>query len=97
MSFLDQVHPEIVGALDAHQAERYRAIGDDPPKGREMTDAVNRETRASLPPTEVEITEITIPGPDCEIPLAIYQPPGRRPARGTALVSRWWLYRWRRA
>ena len=76
MSFLDQVDPEIVDALDAYQADRYRAIGDDPPKGREMTDAVNREARANLPPTEVDITESTIPGPDCDIPLAIYQPPG---------------------
>ena len=46
MPFLDQVDPEIAGALDDHQADRYRAIGDDPPKGREMTDAVNRLKRA---------------------------------------------------
>lgn len=82
MSFLDQVDPEIAGALDAHQAERYRAIGDDPPKGREMTDAVNLEARANLPPTEVEIAELTIPGPDCDIPLALYQPPGPGPRGG---------------
>ena len=82
MSFLDQVDPEIVGALDSHQAERYRAIGDDPPKGREMTDEVNRESRAKLPPTEVEISELTIAGPDCDIPLAVYQPPGAGPRGG---------------
>ena len=82
MSFIDQVHPEIVDALDAHQTERYRQIGDDPPLGREMTDAVNRETRAKLPPTEVEISELTIAGPDCDIPLAIYQPPGAGPRGG---------------
>ena len=82
MSFIDKVDPEIVGAIDAHQAERYRAIGDDPPKGREMTDTVNRETRAKLPPTEVAITESTIPGPDCDIPLAIYQPPVSAPRGG---------------
>ena len=82
MSFLDQVDPEIVGALDAYQADRYRAIGDDPPKGREMTDAVNREMRASLPPSDVQITEFKIPGPDCDIPLAIYQTPGSGPRGG---------------
>ncbi|MCY4062490.1 MAG: alpha/beta hydrolase [Chloroflexi bacterium] len=82
MSFLDLVDPEIVDALDAHQAERYRAIGDDPPLGREMTDEVNLEARAKLPPTDVEITELTIPGPDCELPLAVYQPPVPGPRGG---------------
>ena len=82
MLFIDHVDPGILHALTAHQAERYRAIGDDPPKAREMTDAVNRETRANLPPTDVEITELTIPGPDCDIPLAIYQPPGPSPRGG---------------
>ncbi len=82
MSFLDQVDPEIVDALIADQAERYRAIGDDPLRGREMTDAVNREARDKLPPTAVNITELTIPGPDCELPLAIYQPPGPAPRGG---------------
>lgn len=82
MSFLDQVDPGIVGTINSYTAERYRAIGDDPAKGREMTDAVNREMRAKLPPTEVAIKELTIPGPDCELPLAIYQPPGAGPRGG---------------
>jgi len=82
MSFIDQVDPEIVGALNSYTAERYRAIGDDPPKAREMTDAVNREMRANLPPTVIEISELTIPGPDCDIPLAVYQPPGPGPRGG---------------
>lgn len=82
MPFIDQVDPEIVGALNSYTAERYRAIGDDPPKAREMTDAVNRESRANLPPTDVTITELSIPGPDCEIPLAIYQPPASAPRGG---------------
>ena len=33
MSFLDKVDPEIVGALDAHQAERYRRSATIRPKG----------------------------------------------------------------
>lgn len=82
MFFINQIDPEIVGALDSHQAERYRKIGDDPPKGRKMTDAVNRKMRANLPPTEVAITELTIPGPDCDIPLAVYQPPEPAPRGG---------------
>ncbi len=82
MSFIDQVDPEIVGALTAQQAERYRTIGDNPPLARAMTDAVNRESRANLPPTDVEISELTIPGPDCDIPLAIYQPPSPGPRGG---------------
>ncbi len=82
MSFIDKIDPEIADALTAHQAERYRAIGDDPARGRAMTDAVNREAQASLPPTDVEISELTIPGPDCEIPLAIYQPSRSAPRGG---------------
>ena len=82
MPFVDQVDPEIVGALTAQQAERYRAIGDNPPLARAMTEAVNRESRASLPPTAVEIAELTIPAPDCDIPLAVYQPPASAPRGG---------------
>lgn len=82
MSFSDRIDPEIVHALATYPAERYIAIGEDPPKAREMTEAINREMRANLPPTDVTIEEMTIPGPDCEIPTAIYQPPGPAPRGG---------------
>ena len=47
-----------------------------------MTRTMNLEMRASLPPTDVTIEEMTIPGPDCEIPVVIYQPPGPAPRGG---------------
>ncbi len=82
MSFYDKLDPEIAHAIDHNPAERYIAIGDDPPKGREMTIANNREARANLPPTDVTIGERTIPGPDGDIPIVIYQPPGPAPRGG---------------
>ncbi len=82
MSFTDHIDPEVLHALDTYPAERYIAVGDDPPKARAMTEAINREMRANLPPTDVTIKELTIPGPDCEIPLAIYQPPAPAPRGG---------------
>jgi len=82
MSFIDRIDPTIAHALATYPAERYIAIGDDPPKAREMTEAINREMRANLPPTDVTIEERTISGPDCEIPLAIYQPPEPAPRGG---------------
>ncbi|MCY3831374.1 MAG: alpha/beta hydrolase [Chloroflexi bacterium] len=82
MSFSDRIDPEIVHALATYPAERYIAIGEDPPKARAMTEAINREMRANLPPTDVTVAERMIPGPDCEIPLAIYQPPAPAPRGG---------------
>ena len=82
MSFIDQIDPEVLHALGTYPAERYIAIGEDPPKARAMTEAINREMRANLPPTAVSIEEMSIAGPDCEIPLAIYQPPGPAPRGG---------------
>ena len=51
MSFIDQVDPEILGALDAHQAERYSAIGDNPPKGA-PDDRSGQPRNASQPPAD---------------------------------------------
>ncbi|MCY4540758.1 MAG: alpha/beta hydrolase [Chloroflexi bacterium] len=82
MSFYDKLDPEIAHAIDHNPAERYIAIGEDPPKAREMTIANNREMRANLPPTDVTIEEKTIRGPDNEIPIVIYQPPGPAPRGG---------------
>ncbi len=82
MSFYDKLDPEIAHAINDNPAERYIAIGDDPPLGREMTLARNREARANLPPTDVTIEELTIPGPDCDIPIVIYRPPGPGPRGG---------------
>ena len=82
MSFIDQIDPEVLFALDTYPAERYIAIGEDPPRAREMTEAINREMRANLPPTDVTIEELSIPGPDCEIPIVVYRPPVPAPRGG---------------
>ena len=82
MSYSEQIDPEILFALDTYPAERYIAIGEDPPLAREMTEEINREMRANLPPTDVAIEELSIPGPDCDIPIVVYQPPGPAPRGG---------------
>ncbi len=87
MTFLESLDPEVAHAIDAYPAERYIAVGEDPPRARAMTEAINSVMRANLPPTDVAIEEKTIPGPDCAIPLAIYRPPGST-TRGALL----WLH-----
>ena len=82
MSYIDRIDPEVAHAIHFNPAERYIAIGEDPPKAREMTIADNLEMRANLPPTDVTIEEMTIPGPDCEVPIVIYQPPAPGPRGG---------------
>ena len=82
MSFINRVDPEIVHALEFNTPERFIAIGDDPPRAREMTNAQKQALFATLPPTDVTIEESTIAGPDGDIPLVIYRPPNRGPRGG---------------
>lgn len=82
MSFIDRIDPEVAHAIYEHPPERYIAIGDDPPLARELTLASNLEMRAGLAPTDVTIEETAIPGPDGEILVAIYRPPGPAPRGG---------------
>ena len=82
MSYIDRINPEVRPGFGLYPAERFIAVGEDPPLAREMTEAINSVMRANLPPTDVAITETVIPGPDCEIPLAIYQPPTAAPRGG---------------
>ena len=82
MSFYDKLDPEIAHAIHFMTAERYIAVGDDPPKARAMTIAQNLEMRASLPPTDVTIEERAIPGPAGELLVVIYQPPDPAPRGG---------------
>ncbi len=84
MSFYDKLDPEIAHAIHFMPAERYIAVGADPPKARAMTEAFNRAMRANRPPSDVSIEERTIPGRDGEIAIVIYQPPGAE-ARGGLL------------
>ena len=82
MSFIDRIDPELVGAVDLMPAERFAAIGEDPPKARQLTEEYQRMLRDALPKTNVTIEETSFPGPDCEIPVVIYQPPTPAPRGG---------------
>jgi acetyl esterase/lipase len=82
MSFIDQIDPEIVHAVDLMPAERFIAIWEDPPKARQMTEDFKRAAFAALPPTDVTITEMSIPGQGCDVPIVIYQPMDPAPRGG---------------
>ena len=82
MSFIDRIDPELVHALDLMPAERFAAIGEDPPKARQLTEEYQSKLRDALPNTDVTIEETSFPGPDCEIPVVIYQPPTPAPRGG---------------
>lgn len=82
MSFIDSLDPEVAHAIATFPAERYIAIGEDPPLARRMTEEVNSVMRASLPPTDVQISDSAIPGPAGDIAIAIYQPPAPAPRPG---------------
>ena len=82
MSFLDQVDPELLDAVDLMPAERFIAIWEDVPKARQMTEDYQRALRDALPPTDVRIEEASIRGHDCEIPIVIYQPTAPAPRGG---------------
>ena len=82
MSFLDKVDPEIAPALELIPEELMIAIGDDPPLARVMFEGLMSEMAKALPPSDVSVEERTIPGPDGEIPIVIYQPPAPAPRPG---------------
>jgi len=82
MSFIDRIDPELVGAVDAMPAERFVAIGEDPPRARQLTEEYQSKLRAALPPTEVTLEETAFAGPDGDIPVVLYQPPTPAPRGG---------------
>ena len=82
MGFLDRIDPTIRDGASAFPAELITAIGDDPPTAREMFGEIMQQLAEQLPPTDVLITERTIPGADGEIPVVIYQPPTPAPRPG---------------
>ncbi len=75
MSFVDKVDPELLDALDFFPAELMTAIGEDPPKAREMFQPIWDELADELKASPVTIEERTIPGPDDDVGIVIYQPP----------------------
>ena len=86
MSFEDRVDPELRPGLELFPAEMIAACGDDPPAARAMLAGLMEAMADALPPTEVVIEERSIPGPDGDIPIAIYQPPAPAPRPGLLLI-----------
>ncbi len=86
MSFIDRVDLELLPALDLFPAELMTAIGDDPPAARAMLEPLLAAMAEMLPPSEVTIEERSIPGPDGDIPIAIYQPPAPAPRPGLLMI-----------
>ena len=86
MSFIDRIDPELVEAVDLFPAELITAIGDDPPAARAMLEGLMQAMVDALPPTDVTIEERTIRGPDCDIPIAIYQPSAPAPRPGLLMI-----------
>lgn len=82
MSFIDQVDPEIAFALDFFPAELLTAIGDDPPLARRMFQPIWDELSDEMRLSEVAIEETSVPGPEGDIPIVIYQPPLPAPRGG---------------
>ena len=86
MPFVDRLDPEIAPVLGLFPAEMITAIGDDPPTARAMLDEVMKAMADMLPPSDVTIEERTIPGPDGEVPIAIYQPTAPAPRPGLLMI-----------
>ncbi|MCY3831373.1 MAG: alpha/beta hydrolase [Chloroflexi bacterium] len=86
MSFVDRVDPELAPGLELFPAELITAIGDDPPTARAMLEPLLAAMAEALPPTDVTIEERTIPGPDGDIPIAIYQPTAPAPRPGLFMM-----------
>lgn len=86
MSFVDRLDPEIAPVLGLFPAEMITAIGDDPPTARAMLDEVMKAMADMLPPSDVTIEERTIPGPDGDVPIAIYQPTAPAPRPGLLMI-----------
>lgn len=81
--FLAILDPELAAHPDAFlPADLVRAVGDDPPRARRIDDEILAQLADQLPPTAVTLEERTIPGPDSEIPIVIYQPPVEAPRPG---------------
>lgn len=82
MNFVDRVDPEIAAALEHIPQEMMDAIGEDPPTARAISAQMAEAMQGMLPATNVAISERTISGPNGDIPLVIYQPPGGEPRPG---------------
>ena len=86
MSFVERLDPELAPALELFPAELITAIGDDPPAARAMLEPLMAAMVEMLPPSDVAIEERVIPGPDGDIPIAIYQPTAPAPRPGLLMI-----------
>ena len=83
MDFLAAVDPELAAHPDPFlPAALVTAVGDDPLLARQLNDEVVAQMTQELSPSTVTAEERTIPGPDGEIPIVIYQPPDEAPRPG---------------
>lgn len=87
MNFEKLMDGQIAPALDFIPADFIAGIGDNPAAAREGLKQMTAAMAAMLPATQVKITERTIPGPNGDIPLIIYEPP--TPAPRPALL---WIH-----
>ncbi len=80
--FEELLDPELIPGLQMLPPGMTTLIGDDPPAARAMFDQLLAQLSAILPPTDVTVEERHIPGPDGDVPVYIYQPPGDAPRPG---------------
>lgn len=76
MDYATTLDPELLPSLDAFTAEMIAAIGDDPPRARQLF-AARRGQPPPAPGVRVEETEIATPAG--AVPIVIYQPPAPAP------------------
>ena len=79
MDYAATLDPELLPGLEAFTAEMIAAIGDDPPRARQLFAA--RRARPP-PPPGVHVEELEISTPAGALPIVIYRPsaPAPRPA-----------------
>ncbi len=82
MGLISKLDPELVHGLEVFPVEMYAAIGDDPPAARQMFDELTAAMADLIPPSDVTAEDRTIPGPDGDIPIVVYQPPDEAPRPG---------------
>ena len=82
MDFIAKLDPEVALGLGVFPDGLITAIGDNPALAQEMFTELMGAMAEMLPPTEIQVEERMIAGPDGEIPVFIYQPPGVAPRAG---------------
>ena len=82
MDFMATLDPEVGPALEPFPAEMITACGDDPRLARQMIAGLLEQLADLLPPTEVTLEERTIPGPNGDVPIVVYQPVDEAPRPG---------------